>query len=126
MKKIAAFSITLFLTACCNTEVLVRPLDEAIVDAAEKAKAAGAEELVLEMSVTSAFKGTASLPVSVVTIGSEKSKTTGSKVTVKISDLSKWTPPVPVHTPQQRNIYLLDNTTRQIKLLGVDSAGANQ
>lgn len=92
-KTLLVSIIAISISGCCSNKMVVRTLDATIIDAATYAKAAGADELSVELSVITAYEGEVSLPVSVVTVGGKTSKSNSTKVTTKIKDLKTWIRP---------------------------------
>jgi hypothetical protein len=93
MKQILLVLALVSLIGCSSNKLMLRTLDSTIIEAAERAKRAGAKEITLELSIVSAYKGKVSLPISVVTVGGETSLSNTTKVTVKIDSLAKWKNP---------------------------------
>lgn len=113
MRKIFGLAFLVALTGCASDKVLVRSLDSAFIEAAHKAKAAGAKELTVELSVVDGYKGTASVPISVVTVGGEKTVSNSIKVTAKIADLGSWIEPV--KTKGAEDYFILDVKTFKLE-----------
>jgi hypothetical protein len=116
MKLMLLLSLTVLLSACSPSKIAVRSLDETLIDAAEKAKKAGASELTVEVSVTSGFAGKADVPISVVALGGEASLSKATKLTVKFSSLANWQIPLELKATSP-TLYLLDQSTFKLQSL---------
>lgn len=116
MKKRMVFALVLiiFIAGCGSKKLIVREFDDTIIEAAEKAKAAGATELNVEVAVVSAYKGTASLPITVVVFGVEKSSSVTTKFTAKV-DIAKWTHPQKIKEVGTSGFFILDTATMQLQ-----------
>jgi len=116
MKKLMLIApiFIILLVGCGPKTLIVRELDDTIIEAAEKAKAAGAAELSVEVAVVSGYKGTASIPTTVVTFGVEKSLSVSTKFTAKV-DLTKWSPPLKSKGIATSGYFILDTGTMQLQ-----------
>lgn len=124
IKKITLCLVVSILAGCASNQVMVRSLDATIIDAAQKAQFAGAKEISVEVSVISGYKGTASVPISVVTVGGEKSVSNSTKVTAKV-DLNNWSDPTQKMNAldsKEEDYYLLDIKTLELKSLSYTKA----
>jgi len=119
--KIALLVFTISLTGCMHSKISVRPLDAVIIESAQMAKKSGADSLKIELSVVTAKKGTAEVPISVVTFGAEKSISNSIKVTAEIKKLSEWVDPTTVkmlsgsEKTDLTKSYMLDTSTFKLE-----------
>ncbi|MFV2055777.1 MAG: hypothetical protein ACC707_04880 [Thiohalomonadales bacterium] len=111
IKKAVFFLFALTLVACGGDYVLVRPLDSSIIDAAQRAKAAGANEITMELSVVSGYKPESDVPISVVTVGGEDVMNNTARVITKINNLDKWKAPKNFNNSNKDEYYILDIET---------------
>lgn len=118
---IALLIFTVGLTGCMPSKVSVRPLNAVIIESAQMAKKSGADSLTIELSVVTAKKGSAEIPISVVTFGVEKSIRNSTKVTAKIDKLSTWVDPSTVKDLNESEkvdltkSYILDTSTLKLE-----------
>jgi len=124
IRKVVICLFLVVLVGCASNQVMVRSLDATIIEAAQKAQLAGAKEISVEVSVVSGYKGTASIPISVVTVGGEKSVSNSTKVIAKV-DLEKWSNPrqkMNGLSQEQEEYYILDTKTLILKSLFSEKA----
>jgi len=118
---IILITLTISLTGCMHSKIAVRPLDAVIVESAQMAKRTGASSLTVELSVVTAKKGAAEIPISVVTFGAEKSVSNSTKVTAVIENLKKWVDPTTIKSLSGTNKvditkkYILDTSTFKLE-----------
>lgn len=116
MRQMTIISAALMVTACSTNQIIVGSLDETIIEAAQQAKASGANELTLELSVTSTSKNSAGLSSPVVAVTGEKSDGITSKLIVKIANLKEWERPDIQESSPNKGVTLYQMNTKTLEL----------
>jgi hypothetical protein len=115
-RSLVLFVCVLLLTGCASDRILVKKLDATIIEAAEKAKAAGAKEVTVEVSLVSGFEGGATIPIPVVPVDAKASLNHSTKITATV-DLEKWLPPKAF--TRTDNYFILDTNTYELRKPGM-------
>jgi len=121
LKLTVASLLTLLFISGCSHKIAVTTLESAIEQSAVAVKSASkgaADKVDIEVSVVTAAKGSATIPVPYVPIGVESSASTTTKLKVTV-DLTKYPDPDPdagvlKGAYPEPQVYILDLNTGEV------------